>query len=127
MRRRPERKPLPRRPLDPPTPPWYRHRVSKKKAESGAPDDMSFEDALGEVEAIIDRIESGKVGLEQSISEYERGAKLIKHCREVLQRAELRVQDLTGELMGSGGKGDSSPSPGGADETPARGAGGPAA
>ena len=60
----------------------------------GAPE-MSFEDALANLERIIDRIESGKVGLEDSIAEYERGVDLLKRCRAILDRAEQRVAELT--------------------------------
>lgn len=84
--------------------------VSKKPDPS--PDDLTFEDALRQVEDIIERIESGKVGLEQSIAEYERGARLIRRCREVLGRAEQRVQELTVELLESGGSGPSGRAPG---------------
>ncbi len=62
----------------------------------------SFEEALAQVEAIIERIESGQVGLEQSIAEYERGVGLIGRCREVLARAEQRVEDLTARMRREG-------------------------
>ncbi|MBX3363193.1 MAG: exodeoxyribonuclease VII small subunit [Phycisphaeraceae bacterium] len=95
---------------------WYLPGVSKKKPVLGDEQGLAFEDALAEIEAIIDRIESGKVGLEQSIAEYERGAKLVKRCREVLQRAELRVQELTGSMPGASGRSDSSSPPDEADD-----------
>jgi exodeoxyribonuclease VII small subunit len=47
------------------------------------------------VEEIIARIESGEVGLEGSIDEYERGVALVARCREILAKAEQRVEDLT--------------------------------
>jgi exodeoxyribonuclease VII small subunit len=59
----------------------------------------SFDEALEEIEQIVARIESGEVGLEKSISEYERGAALIKACRDTLQRAEQRVRDLTAQMQ----------------------------
>lgn len=58
----------------------------------------SFEDALADVESIIERIESGQVGLEQSLVEYERGVALINHCRGVLHKAQQRVDDLTAKM-----------------------------
>jgi len=70
-----------------------------------------FEEALGEIEAIIERIESGEVGLEESIGEYERGAGLIRRCREILERAEQRIEELTAESLG-----DSSSAGGAADD-----------
>ena len=63
---------------------------------------LSFEDALERVESIIERIEKGEVGLEESITEYERGVELIKRCRGLLKKAELRVEDLTGKMKAEG-------------------------
>lgn len=62
-------------------------------------DGPSFEQAVQQLEQIIERIESGQVGLEQSISEYERGVALIKRCRQVLDRAEQRVEELTAQMQ----------------------------
>ncbi|MBC7833775.1 MAG: exodeoxyribonuclease VII small subunit [Phycisphaerales bacterium] len=62
--------------------------------------DLSFEQALENLESIIERIEQGEVGLEQSLAEYERGVDLIKRCRAILERAEQKVEDLTGKMMG---------------------------
>jgi len=71
--------------------------VAKRPANKDEhdPAEMSFEQALERVEAIIARIESGEIGLEASIDEYERGVALIARCREILGRAEQRVEDLT--------------------------------
>lgn len=66
--------------------------------------DLSFEESLAEVERIIEQIESGEVGLEASIGEYERGAKLIARCRGTLERAEQRIRELTSQDL----SGDSS-------------------
>ncbi len=60
---------------------------------------MDFEQAIAQLEEIIERIESGQVGLEKSITEYERGVGLIKRCREVLERAEQRVEELTSQMQ----------------------------
>lgn len=54
----------------------------------------SFESMIESLEQIIERIEGGEVGLEQSIAEYEKGMALIKRCREVLTKAEQRVEEL---------------------------------
>jgi exodeoxyribonuclease VII small subunit len=59
----------------------------------------TFEQAVQALEKIIERIESGEIGLEQSIAEYERGVALIRRCREVLDRAEQRVEELTGQMQ----------------------------
>ena len=55
---------------------------------------LTFEEALKELEAIAEQIEQGKIGLEESINKYERGMTLVKHCREILSKAEHRIQQL---------------------------------
>jgi exodeoxyribonuclease VII small subunit len=60
----------------------------------------SFEDSVEEVERIIDRIERGEVGLEESLREYERGVEIIRRCRGILKQAELKVEELTARIQG---------------------------
>lgn len=55
----------------------------------------SFEDALRELEQILNEIEAGQVGLEESLVRYERGNFLILHCRAVLNRAEKQIEMLS--------------------------------
>jgi exodeoxyribonuclease VII small subunit len=71
--------------------------VAKKKTTSGAGagPEVSFEEAIERLEGIIDRIERGEVGLEESLTEYERGVGLIRRCREVLDQAEQRIAELS--------------------------------
>ena len=70
----------------------------------------SFEEALTELETIVDAIESGDVPLEQSIEKYADGIKLIKQCRTILDQAEKKIQLLSkgtdGELADSGALAD---------------------
>lgn len=61
------------------------------------PKQLSFEQAVGELEAIIERIEQGEVGLEQSLDEYRRGSTLIKRCRDILDVAEQQIQKMTAQ------------------------------
>jgi len=61
------------------------------------PKQMSFEKAVQELESIIERIEQGEVGLEQSLDEYRRGDTLIKRCRDILDVAEQQIEKLTQE------------------------------
>ena len=68
-------------------------------SEQGQPAEVDFEKAVAQIEGIIERIESGQIGLERSITEYERGVSLLKRCREVLARAEQRVEDLTARMQ----------------------------
>ncbi len=55
----------------------------------------SFEDALRELEEILQKIEAGEIGLEQSLAQYERGNSLIQYCRGVLGGAEKRIEQLS--------------------------------
>ncbi|MCP3902844.1 MAG: exodeoxyribonuclease VII small subunit [Planctomycetes bacterium] len=53
---------------------------------------MSFEQATEELEAIIERIEAGEIGLEASLAERRRGEALIKRSREILDAAEEELK-----------------------------------
>lgn len=57
--------------------------------------DLSFEDAMKELEATVGKLEHGEATLEESIKLYERGAALRKHCDDVLRAAEERVEKIT--------------------------------
>ena len=56
---------------------------------------MSFEDALKELEHIVSKLEAGQVELSQSINFYERGEELRAHCEKQLKDAELRVEKIS--------------------------------
>ena len=56
---------------------------------------MSFEQALKELETIVDRLEKGDVELEASIVIYERGEALRGHCDGLLRQAEARVEKMS--------------------------------
>jgi exodeoxyribonuclease VII small subunit len=56
---------------------------------------MTFELAIQELEAIVKRLEDGKVPLEQSVTDYERGRLLKSRCEELLAQAEARVEKIT--------------------------------
>lgn len=58
---------------------------------------VTFEQALAKLEKIADAIESGKIGLEDSITRYEEGMKLLAQCRDILTRAEQRIIKLRPE------------------------------
>lgn len=55
---------------------------------------LTFEQAMGRLEKIVEAIEQGKIGLEDSIKQFEEGMSLIQHCRTVLSQAELKIQQL---------------------------------
>ena len=57
--------------------------------------EMSFEDAMAELEAVVGQLERGDVPLDESIRLYERGAALKKRCQEKLKEAEEKVAAIT--------------------------------
>ena len=59
-------------------------------------DGLSFEKALEELEALVGRMEDGKLALEESLAAYQRGAELIKFCESKLTDAQARVAILDG-------------------------------
>ena len=63
-------------------------------AKPKPPKDLSFEQAIDELEAIIEAIEAGEIGLEDVLTRYERGVGLIQRCRDVLSGAETRLKKL---------------------------------
>ena len=54
----------------------------------------SFEDALKQLESIVEQLESQEITLEDSVKLYERGIELSKLCNNVLNDAELRIQQV---------------------------------
>ena len=61
---------------------------------------VTFENAVGQLEAIVAAIESGQIGLEESLAKYEQGMELVKYCRGILDRAEKRIEVLTQTAQG---------------------------
>ena len=62
--------------------------MAKKKTTS------SFEEALGELEQLVNRLEAGDISLEESLQAFERGVMLTRTCQKALQEAEQKVQIL---------------------------------
>ena len=58
---------------------------------------LNFERAIDELSGIVANIESGQVPLQSSIDQYEKGMVLIKHCREILQTAEKKIEKIADE------------------------------
>jgi exodeoxyribonuclease VII small subunit len=56
--------------------------------------EMTFENALNELESIVSKLERGEATLEESIAIYERGAKLKSHCEGKLKDAQLKVEKI---------------------------------
>ncbi|MDX8346376.1 MULTISPECIES: exodeoxyribonuclease VII small subunit [unclassified Cognatiyoonia] len=64
-------------------------------------DQMSFEDAIKELETVVGQLERGDVALDESIALYERGAALKARCEAKLKEAEEKVAKIT---LGEGGE-----------------------
>lgn len=56
--------------------------------------DMSFEDALRALEDVVRKLEGGEVPLDESITLYERGEELRKHCQARLDAAQARIEKI---------------------------------
>lgn len=69
--------------------------MSDPKEPGKDPSEMSFEEAMRELEALVGQLEHGDVPLEQSIALYERGAALKARCETKLTEAEEKVAKLT--------------------------------
>lgn len=63
--------------------------------------DMSFEEAMTELESVVSRLERGDVPLEDSVALFERGNELKKRCEKKLKEAEEKVAQIN---VGSDGK-----------------------
>jgi exodeoxyribonuclease VII small subunit len=63
-----------------------------------APEDLSLEASLAELEGIVRSLEEGELTLEESLKAFERGVSLIRRCNSLLDGAEQRIEILVGEL-----------------------------
>lgn len=68
--------------------------------------EMSFEDALNELEGIVGRLERGDAPLEESITIYQRGAALKAHCEGKLKDAQMKVEKIVLKGQGDAGTAD---------------------
>ncbi len=55
---------------------------------------LSFEDALNELEAIVEKLEGGTLDLDKAIDAYARGMSLKQHCQARLEEARLKVEQI---------------------------------
>ncbi len=59
-------------------------------------ENLTFEEALAELERIVHELEDGKIGLEESLLHYEQGVGLLRRCYGQLRQAEQRIVELIG-------------------------------
>lgn len=69
-----------------------------ESTESRPIDELAFGDALVELETIVAALESGQLGLEDSLERYERGVSLLRSLQGRLADAQQKVTMLLGEL-----------------------------
>lgn len=60
-------------------------------------EDLSYEQAFAELEMVVSALESEEHSLEESLAQFERGQALAKHCTALLEKAELKIQQISGE------------------------------
>jgi exodeoxyribonuclease VII small subunit len=72
-----------------------RAAMSEATATANEITGLTFEKALAELEAIVQRLERGDVALEESIEIYARGEALKAHCDRLLKQAEARIEKIT--------------------------------
>lgn len=71
-------------------------------AKSSAPkpvQELSFDQALDELDALVRRMEAGELPLEEAIAAYRRGAELTRYCQGKLAAAEQEIRQLEGETL----------------------------
>jgi exodeoxyribonuclease VII small subunit len=73
--------------------------IDPSAAQSAAPDpaiaSLGYEDAVRELEQLVESIERGDIGLAESLAAYRKGEQLLRHCKALLDRAELTVRELS--------------------------------
>jgi exodeoxyribonuclease VII small subunit len=69
------------------------------KTETKPIDKLTYEEAYAELETVVSALESGEQSLEEALALFERGQGLTKHCAELLDKAELKIQKLSGESL----------------------------
>ena len=62
----------------------------------------TYEQAVAELETIIEKIESGEIGLEESLKHYEQGMKLLCQCKDILDAAEKKIATLAVDAAKAG-------------------------
>lgn len=66
------------------------------------PPDLKFETALSELEALVEQMENGKLELDASLTAYQRGVSLLRHCQAQLVAAEQKIQVMENTLAKDG-------------------------
>jgi len=73
--------------------------MPKIKSTQKPVEDLTYEEALVELEQIVEMLESEQNPLEEAIKLYERGQALVRQCGALLESAQLKVQKLAGDSV----------------------------
>jgi exodeoxyribonuclease VII small subunit len=71
--------------------------MPKKPAIAESP--ANFEEAMAELQQLVNQMEAGELALEESIAAYKRGSELVKYCVAQLDKVESQVKVLEGEML----------------------------
>lgn len=74
--------------------------MAKTKLSPKPVEDLTYEEALAELEGIVEALEGDQNPLEEAMKLYERGQALVGQCGALLESAQLKVQKLAGESLG---------------------------
>lgn len=69
----------------------------RKKKDEKEFENLSFEESIKNLTEIVNQIETGQVPLAESLEKYEKGMSIIRHCRQILLKAEKRIQEISEE------------------------------
>jgi len=73
-------------------------------AETAAIAALSYEQALEELESLVQRVEDGELSLEDGIGAHRRAVLLLRHCEQILDRAQAQVEEISGRDLASSGE-----------------------
>lgn len=69
-------------------------QASKNVMNEKSKKDVGFEQALSDLEALVEQLESGELSLDQSLKQFKRGVELTRHCQGILDQAQQVVEQL---------------------------------
>lgn len=69
--------------------------MTPKKDEKTEEKDLDFEGRLGELEKLVEKLESGELNLDDSLAEYQRGVRLARDCSQHLEQARQLIEELS--------------------------------
>ena len=67
----------------------------------GSLDKMSFEDAMKELEKLVDSLDKGDVSLDEAITAYDRGSQLKEYCEKKLNEAKMKIETIQSSDKGN--------------------------